>query len=192
MPIERGEWWNSGSRPVMKARAGAVTADVEQGDLASCAVQAGNIAAGGVSATGQVADGIITSEKATSLLRARSVTVIVEKPTASSSGGWSSSYVVWRPLTAVNVLRVQGINLGVYENATCDILEVYGNAGTSISQISFKAVASTNIAAGTRTAGAAVNQAALAACTDVLIKLSGSTCSVPSRVAVAIDYESSG
>ena len=169
--IVSGEWWHAGSRPIMKARTGSVTADVAQDD---------------------VADGIITSEKATGNLRARSITLVVDKPTASSSEGWSSAYVVWRPLTPVNVLRVQGINLGVYENATCDILAVYGNAGTSISQISFKAVASTNIAAGTRTAGAAVNQAALAACTDMTVKLTGSTCSVPSRVLLLVDYEATG
>lgn len=180
MPIT-GEWFHQNQRPILK-QGGNVTADVEQGDVASCAITASAIAAG-----------IITSEKATGNLRARTVMLVVEKPTASSSEGWSSAYVVWRPLTNVNIVRVQAINFGVYENATCDIYTVYGNAGTSISQISYKAVAgSTALAAGTRTAGSAVNQAALAACTDVLITLTGSTCSMPSRLGLLIDYESTG
>ena len=164
-----GEWYHQSQRPILKTGRG-VTADVEQTDVASCAV---------------------TSEGATSILRSRSITVIVEKPTASSSEGWSSSYVAWRPLINVNVLRVQHVALGVHENATCDNYTIYGNAGTCISQIALKAV-STAIAAGTRTAGAAITQAALAACTDVLIKLFGSTCSMPARAAFQIDYESSG
>ena len=174
-----GEWFNQSSRPLMRSQ-GAVSQDVETCDIADAAVTAA-----------KVAGGIISSEKATAKLRQRSIMLFVEKQTATSSEGWSTSYAAWRPLTNVNILRVQHIALGNYENATCDNYTLYGNAGTSISDVALKAVA-TAVAAGTRTAGSAIVQAALAACTDIFIKLFGSTCSVPARAAFQIDYESTG
>lgn len=197
MPFAGGDWWTQNARPILKYRSGAVTADVEQDDVASCAVTCAALAAGAVAAANKMADGIVTSEKATAALRHRTIAFTVQAPSSSEAAGIaaveSTSAVLWRPRTAVNVLQVTGFTRALYENATCDMFVLYGNNGTCIGQISLKAVAgSTALATGTRTAGSAITQAALAAGTDVLLKHVTSTCSTPRPYEIVIDFESTG
>lgn len=193
MPFVRGEWWNQSVRPILKAGKD-VTADVEQDDVASCAVSAGKIAVGGVSATAQVADGIVTSEKATANLRIRSVLVFLEGATSTEAAGQvqpcSTANAVWRPSVNVSVLGITRYSLALEEMATCDNFVLYGNAGTCIGGILLK-TGSTAPAAYTRTCSGALTLTALAAGTDVLVRRFSSTCSVQGRSAVQIDYESS-
>lgn len=116
MPIDRGSWWNSGSpRPIMKV-GGGVTADVEQDDIASCAINAaalaalsvtsGKLAAGAVTCfaladahvtSGKLAAAAVTctalgaghvvSEKASCGLQRRSYSFTFSKATSTEAGG---------------------------------------------------------------------------------------------------------
>lgn len=166
-------WYNQGSRPVLKSQ-GAVTQDVT-----AC----------------EIADGVVSSEKATASLRTRSVLLFCEAATSTEAAGvnaaGTTAIVAWRPSTNVYVTGLSHITLAPWQNATCDNLTLYGNAGTCIGDIGLKA-ASTAIARGVRTAGGAITRAALAAGTNVLIKQNLSTCSVSARSAVQIDYEATG
>jgi len=165
-------WWNHGARPVLKSE-GAVSQDV-----AAC----------------DIGDGVVSSEKATANLRSRSVLLFCEAATSTEAAGvaaaGTTAIVAWRPGVNINVTRIAHVTLGAWQNATCDNLTLYGNAGTCIGDIGLKA-ASTAIARGVRTAGGSITQAALAAGTDVLVKQNLSTCSVSARSAVQIDYETS-
>ena len=166
-------WWNHGARPVLKSE-GAVSQDV-----AAC----------------DIGDGVVSSEKATANLRSRSILLFCEAATSTEAAGvaaaGTTAIVAWRPGVNVNVTRIAHVTLGAWQNATCDNLTLYGNAGTCIGDIGLKA-ASTAIARGVRTAGGSITQSALAAGTDVLIKQNLSTCSVSARSAVQIDYETTG
>ena len=178
-----GEWFNQNRPPILKA-GGAVTADVETADLAASAVTAAKIA-----------DGVVSSEKATSALRQRSVLLFMDATTSTEAGGVAgvatTAIVAWRPRSNVNVLAVAYVSLGPHQNATCDNFTLYGNAGTCITDIALKG-ASTALARGTRVASGALTQVALAAGTDLLIKGFLSTCSVSGRAGFIVDYESSG
>ena len=193
-PPFQGDWWSQSQRPILK-QGRAVTADVEQGDVASCAIQAGNIAAGGVSATAPFADAIVTSEKASTNLATRSVLVFLEGATSTEAAGQirpcSTTNAVWRPFVPISVLRIQRYSLALEEMATCDNFVLYGNAGTCIGGILLSA-GTTNPSAYTRTASGALTLTALAACTDVFVRRFSSTCSVQGRSAIQIDYLSSG
>ena len=218
MPIvSGGEWWNQNSRPMLKARAGAVTADVEQGDVNSCAVTSGALAASSVTCTaladahvtsGKLAAGSVTctalaaehvtAEKASTNLASRTYLVILEPPEpsglisgGSSIGGWSTTYAVWRPLTPIVIQRVQAFVQRAYEHACNDSITLYGNSGTCIGDVYFCGQ-STAIAGGTRIAGGNLNLVNLPACTNVLARWAVSTCSVASPVALQFDVLASG
>lgn len=186
MPIvSGGEWWNQGTRPVLKQRTGAVTADVEEADLASCAVTCAKIAAQHV-----------VSEKASCGLQRRSYAFVFSKATSTEAGGESAvgttAIEVWRPSVAVNVLDVEHYPIGgKYGNATCDNFTLYGNNGTCIGHFPLKSV-STGINRGTRTAISGLNQVALAAGTAVLCKLFTSTCSETVDSLFVVHYQSTG
>lgn len=188
MPIVfGGEWWNQNTRPILKVRAGAVTADVEQADLETCAVTC--------AALGAL---VVSSEKASVNLVTRSyeVTIVPPEPSGllsggTSIGGWTTAYTVWRPLVPITVKRVQAYILDNYQHACNDSLTLYGNAGTSIGDIYFCGLA-TAIAGGTRVAGGNLNLVALPGCTDVLVKWAVSTCSVAKAVTVQLDYQTTG
>ena len=174
MSIDRGEWWNSGSRPLMKSAAG-VSADVETCDIASRSV---------------------VSEKASCGLQRRTATFMLSKASSTEAGGetavGTTAIEVWRPSVAVNVLDVEHMPLsGKYGNATCDNFTLYGNQGTCIGHFPLKTV-STGILRGTRTAIAGLNQVALAAGTAVLCKLVTSTCSETVDSLFTIHYQSTG
>ena len=98
MPISRGEWYNSGSRPMMKARDGAVTADVEQGDIASCALTSGTLAAGSVTCAA-IADLHVTSGK----LAAGAVTCFSVADLHITSGKLAASSVTCTALADAHV-----------------------------------------------------------------------------------------
>ena len=177
-----GEWWNQSSRPILKSQ-GGVTQDV-----ASCDIPADTIPSG----------------KLTSAARYQSVAILVDpRYAASSSEGvmaGSTSWVTWRPRVNVNVLNVSHVVTGLsagagplpsWQNATCDNLTLYGNAGTCIGGVDLKA-GTTNPAAYTRTCSGALTQVALAAGTNLLIQRLSSTCSVQGRSSFQIDYESTG
>ena len=209
MPITRDvAWYNSGSRPMMKVRDGAVTADVEQGDVASCAVDqgalaacaitTGNLAACSITCTA-LADGHVVSQKASNNLVMRSFLVVVDPPEpsglisgGSSIGGWSTTYKVWRTLTPIVIERVQAFVHRAYELACNDSFTLYGNSGTCIGDIYFCGQ-STALAGGTRVAGSTANFVLvnLPACTDVIAKWAISTCSVAAPVSLQFDYLSS-
>ena len=69
-----GEWWNQNQRPILK-QGGPVTADVETDDLA---------------------DLVVTSEKASVILGTRTATGLTSDPAAGAGYG-TTSYTVWRP-----------------------------------------------------------------------------------------------
>lgn len=180
-----GEWYNQNSRPILKSSVGnAVTADVETCDIKDSAVTAA-----------KVTDGIVSSEKATANLRRKSVLLYFDGTSSTEAAGVavveSTSLVAWRPAVNVSVTGVAHVALSLHGNATCDNFTLYGNAGTCIADVALKAV-STGIVRGTRTASGAITQAALAAGTNVLVKLNTSTCSQPGKAAIQIDYETSG
>ena len=187
MPITRGgEWFNQNTRPILKARSGAVTADVEQDDVASCAISSGSIALG-----------VVKSEHATSALRRKTHTIIFDGASSTEAGGvaavLTTAIAVWQPPTAIDIVGVDFFTLGRYQNATCDIFTLYGNAGTCIGQVSLKAVAaSTALLRGVRVALTGLNQTALAAGTNVLISANVSTCSEVGRTMFVIDYVTTG
>ena len=89
MTLVRGSWYNEPNRPLIKD-----SEDVEQGDFASCAIVAADIADGAITSgklgasaitCSALAAGHVISSKASANLRYRSYTVIVDKQTASSS-----------------------------------------------------------------------------------------------------------
>ena len=182
MPIV-GDWWTKSQRPILKQGRG-VTADVEQADVASCAV-----------ATAGIASCNVTSEKASASLRRNSVLVFLEAATSTEAAGQvtpcSTANAVWRPGANVDVLAVTRFSLALEEMATCDNFVLYGNAGTCIGGVVLSA-GTTNPAAYTRTCSGALTQTALAAGTNVLIQRLSSTCSRQGRSAFQIDYESTG
>ena len=188
MPINRDvAWYNTGARPVMKVDSAhaAVTADVEETDLGSCAVTCSKIAAGHV-----------VSEKASCGLQRRSFSFVFSKATSTETGGeaavGTTAIEVWRPSVAINVLDVEHFPIGgKYGNATCDNFTLYANAGTCLGHFPLKTV-STGILRGTRTAIAGLNQVALAAGTPVLCKLFTSTCSETVDSLFVIYYQSTG
>ena len=167
-----GEWFNQNARPILKSEN-----QVSQ-DVASC----------------DLGDGIVTSEKATARLRHNTIALYFDGTTSTEAAGVavveSTSLVAWRPRVAVNVLAVTHVALSLHGNATCDNFTLYGNAGTCITDVAPKAV-STAIARGVRTAGGTITRAALAAGTDVFVKLFTSTCSQPGKSALLIDFETS-
>ena len=171
MPITREvAWYNAGSRPMLKQSDGRVTADVEESDIASCAVTCSKIAAEHV-----------VSEKASCGLRRRTFSFVFSKATSTEAGGetavGTTAIEVWRPSVAVEVLGFDHMPIGgKYGNATCDNFTLYANAGTCLGHVALKAV-STGINRGVRTAGSGLTQTALAAGTPVLCKLFTSTCS---------------
>lgn len=193
MTLVRGEWHTQGARPILKAKE-----DVEQGDFAACAIQAADVAGSAIT-SGKLAAGSVTcaalaaghviSEKASANLRRREYTVIVDKPSASSSDGWTTTYVLWQPGIAVNVLSLEHYTLGVYGNATCDNWAFYKNASSSFGQVALNTL-STEVAAGTRTGVTLATCVAVAAGQDIVLKITGSTCSYPSRSALVFGYES--
>lgn len=178
-----GEWFNQSSRPILKS-GGSVSQDIATCDLADSAVTAV-----------KVADGVISSEKATANLRLSSILVYLDAATSTEAAGQvspcSTTNAVWRPSANVNVLAITRYSLGLEEMATCDNFVLYGNAGTCIGGILLK-TGSTAPARGTRTCSGALTQVALAAGTDVFIQRLSSTCSVQARSAFQLDYESSG
>lgn len=174
MTLVRGSWYNEPNRPMVKA-----SEDAEQGDFAACAITCSAIAAGHV-----------ISEKASDGLRRRSYTAFVDKKAASSSEGWSSTYVLWQPSIKVNLLGVALFNIGDYENATCDNLTFYKNASSSFGQFALKSI-STGIAAGTRTDMSLSACQTILADTPVTVKVNGSTCSAGGRATVTFEYETS-
>ena len=192
MPIVNGDWWNTGSRPVMKVRSGAVTADVEQGDVASCAVTSGTIAAGAVTCAAIAALHVV-SEKASCGLQRRTHSFVFSKATSTETGGESAvgttAIEVWRPSVAVNILSIDHMPLAKYGNATCDNFTLYGNEGTCIGHVVLKAV-STGINRGVRTPTCELVQVALAAGTAVLVKLFTSTCSETADSLFTVHYQS--
>ena len=185
MPIDRGAWWNTGGRPIMKVDGrAAITADVETSDIAASAV------------TGpKVADGVITSEKATANLRANSITLYFAGATSTEAAGQvrpcSTGNAVWRPSINVSVLGITRYSLALEEMATCDNFVLYGNNGTCIGGILLKA-GTTNPVGYTRTCSGALTQTALAAGTNVLVQRLSSTCSVQGASLIQIDWESTG
>ena len=175
MPIvSGGDWGHQNTRPILKARSGAVTADVETADLAL---------------------GSVLSENASSNLRSRSILVYLESATSTEAAGQvrpcSTTNAVWRPSIPVNILGITRYSLALEEMATCDNFVLYGNAGTCIGGILLK-LGTTGPIAYTRTCSGALTQTALAAGTDVLIQRLSSTCSVQGRSAFQIEYESTG
>ena len=187
MPITRnGDWWNQNTRPLLKVKAGAVTADVEQDDVASCAVTSGSVALGA-----------IKSEHATSGLRRKTHTIIFDGASSTEAGGvaavGTTALAVWQTPVALSIVGVDFFTLARYQNATCDIFTLYGNAGTSIGQVSLKAVAaSTSLLRGVRVAATGLNMTALPAGADVLISANVSTCSEVGRTMFVIDYVTTG
>lgn len=173
MSIERGEWFNQSQRPILKAGRG-VTADVDATDIP---------------------DGIITSEKATANLRARSITLYFAGATSTETAGQvrpcSTANAVWRPSINVSVLGITRYSLALEEMATCDNFVLYGNNGTCIGGILLSA-GTTNPPAYTRTCSGALTQTALAAGTNVFVQRLSSTCSVQGASLLQLDYESSG
>ena len=183
--VAGGEWWNQGTRPLLKARTGAVTAEIEEGEIASCAVTCSKIARGH-----------IISESASCGLQRRAFSFVFSKASSTETGGeaavGTTAIEVWRPSVSVNVLGIDHEPIGgKYGNATCDNFTLYGNAGTCIGHITLKTV-STGILRGTRTAGTGLVQVALAADTPVLCKLFTSTCSETVDSLVTIHYQSTG
>lgn len=168
-----GEWYHQNARPILKSE------NVVSQDVATC----------------DLGDGIVTSEKATSNLRARSILLFMAAATSTEAGGVAgvatTAIVAWRPRIPVNVLAVSYLSLQPHQNATCDNFTLYGNAGTCITDIALKGE-STALARGTRVASGALTRVALAANTDVLIKGFLSTCSVSGMAGFILDYESTG
>jgi len=197
MPVFRGDWWAQKERPILKS-----IREIDSEDLASCSVTTAKLADGSVESTkladtsvdtSKIADLNVTSEKASTNLLTRSLIALVAE-SASSDGGVTSSYQLWRPLVPVTILRIQHIALTAYENATGDIFTIFGGAssvGSSMASVDFAPV-STGIVAGTRTAASTLDVAGLAACTDLKIKLVSTTCSNPGQSAFQIDYVTTG
>ena len=180
-----GDWWSHNTRPLLKARAGVVTADVEESEIASCAVTCSKMARGHV-----------VSEIASCGLQRRSVSFVFAKATSTEAGGeaavGTTAIEVWRPSVAVNVIGFDHMPIGgKYGNATCDNFTLYANAGTCLGHVALKAV-STGINRGIRTAGSGLTQTSLAADTPVLCKLFTSTCSETVDSLFVVHYQSTG
>ena len=109
---------------------------------------------------------------------------------ATLTGGYTSAFILWYPVVAVNVLGLSLYTRGAYENATGDSVTFFGNAGTSIGSIAL--TTSTAYNAGLRFTTTSLTQTALAAATPVLAKYVTSTCSKGSVLEVAIDYGTTG
>ena len=204
---------------MMKVRAGDVTADVEQGDVASCALTSGTLAANSVTCTAladghvtsgklgasaitctAIADGHVVAQKASDNLVTRNFLVVIDPPEpsglisgGSSIGGWSTTYKVWRTLTPIVIERVTAFVHRQYEHSCNDSFTIYGNSGTCIGDVYFCGQ-STALAGGTRVGWNTGNivLANLPACTDVLVKWVISTCSVAAPVSLQFDYIASG
>lgn len=166
-----------------KLATGAVTCTA----LADAHVTSGKLAAGAVTCTA-IAAGHVLSQKASNNLVTRCVVVPVVGP-VSSGAGLSSGTVVWRPSVAVVLDSWAHLAIETYENATGDIFALFGNAGTSIGQVT---LGTTALAPGTVSTAGAINQANLAAGTNVLLTLTHSTCSNPGLSAIQINYITSG
>ena len=158
--------------------------------LADGHVTSGKLGASSVTCTA-LAAGHVLSEKASSNLRMNHILLFYGEASSSEAAGAaiheSTARAYWRPRINVNVLNIKHIAMGLHENATCDDYTLYGNNGTCIGHVPLKTV-STGIARGTVTPGTGLNLVALTACSDVLIKLFTSTCSVPGRAVIQIDY----
>lgn len=174
MAVKRGDWWTWAHRPLIKDETDVTTGDILDGAVTCSAI----------------ADGHVVSEKASANLMQRSVMLSIGN-TVSSAGGFTSEYILWQPITPVVVNGISWLLVTPYENATGDVLTLFGNAGTSMSGIAL--TSATGYARGTRiAASAAIHQAALASGTDVVAKLEASTCSAPGHIAIQLDYYTTG
>lgn len=120
----------------------------------------------------------------------RSIALPFVGRTASSSAGYSSDYVLWRPFVPLTIQRVQLVT-GAQTALTTDTdFVLFRNSSSCVAGVT---ITSTTVEGGTRTAVTLVN-AAIAACTDVTLKFAYSTCAEPSqpRGHVQIDYQTAG
>ena len=189
-----GEWFNLGSRPIMKGGRGSVVQDVDQGDIAACAVTSCTFAANAV--LNGLACNSVPSETLTSNARYKTHTIVFEAATSTEAAGvvrpCSTTNVVWKPGVNINVLAIQRVSLALEEMATCDHFVLYGNAGTCIGSIGLNA-GTTNPAAYTYTTStAALTLTAIPAGQSIYVQRRSSTCSVQGRSMLLIDYETSG
>lgn len=186
MAVLRGDWWAQdpvAHRPVLKN-----LGDVDSTDLADGAVTSGKLGANAVTCS-RISTGHVVSEHASVGLVTRSI-ICPLRGTVSSDPDISTGTVLWRPLVPVHVDRAQLLFTEAYVNATDDDLTLFGNAGTSMA--GFVLTSATGYDAGTRLPSGVLTQRQLAACTDVLAKLSASTCSNPGQTAIQIDFSTTG
>lgn len=181
------DWW-------LDAGTTSTAGFITETELASCAVTAAKLNASAVTTakiadsgvtTAKIAAANVTSEKASTNLQTRTVMLPFGKLTASSSGGWSSSYVVYQPIIPIEIQRVAIINLNNWENATADEFVLFRNSSSSVAGVTFT---STAIVAGTRTCAAAIPTPRVAADTLLTLKTNTSTCSVTTVGYVQLDY----
>ena len=141
----------------------------------------------------ELSTGIVKSENLTTNPLTRSHAAPLIGRTASSSAGYSTgaSFTLWRPLVPLTIQRVQLFNNESWVLTTDTDFVVFRNSSSCVAGVT---VVSTTLAAGARTAFAAVDNASIAACTDLTLKFAFSTCAEPStpRGFVQFDYITTG
>lgn len=200
MPIvNTGEWWNQNARPILKARPGAVSADVEQADMESCAVSSGAIAASAVTC-GHLAAGAITCAAMTcghvaschasdNLLR-RSYALTLPDP-AKGVAYATTCMIGWSSTVPVQVKSVKLFPLTAWAAVTsCGSFQAYSTGG---SLFEIKACTTGYGPAGKLLSAGALTNVALAAGADLQFGLSNlNACDDVPAMLVQIDYETTG
>jgi len=136
----------------------------------------------------ELAPSSVVSEDASANLLTKSVTLPLIGRTASSSGGYSSTYTVWRPFIPARIVRVALYNTEDWVLTTDSDFTAFRNSSSCVAGVT---ITSTTLAAGTRTAISTINNALIAAGQDVTFKFGFSTCAEPSRPRgyLQLDYQ---
>lgn len=149
-------------------------------------LEADDLKAGAVT-TAKIAAQNVTSEKASDNLQTRSIAVPLSSRVASSSGGYSSTYVVWQPLVPITLERVTLHHTAAWIAATSGTFAtLYRNSSSSVADFTFETTAA--IAAGERRASGSLVVTQVAAQTNLTLKWNVSTCDTVGATAVVFDY----
>lgn len=186
-----GDWWLEGNRQAGFLSAAELAACAVQSDeLAACAVTPAKLAANAVE-TAKIANLNVTSEKLSATALSRVVAVPI--PDLAKATNLSSDYVLWRPLQAAILQRVEAVfqSSWVLSTAQTDpVLDVFNNACSSAAQVSV--LATDPPARGARTDFGTLACAVLGACTDLTFKLGGMTsCNDAPAMTILLHYISS-
>lgn len=137
----------------------------------------------------ELAEDSVVSEDISANALTRSVTLPLIGRTASSSGGYTSTYAVWRPFTAARIVGVALFNTEEWALTTDSDFTAFRNSSSCVAG---RTITSTTLAAGTRTGFTTIDNPLVAAGTDLTFKFGFSTCAEPSRPRgfLQLDYQS--